>query len=59
MKQVSDHSKVHTNRPSLPTIKLIFDRYADDTISEEQVNRILEPVVSMIRGERNEPGKCN
>ena len=33
----------------VPVLKEIFDRYAEDTITEEQVQRVLAPVLRMIR----------
>ena len=30
-------------------LKQIFDKYIEDTITEEQINRVLEPVLKLIR----------
>jgi hypothetical protein len=30
-------------------LKQVFDRYVEDTISDEQMNRVLEPVLRLIR----------
>jgi len=32
-----------------PVLKQVFDKYVEDTITEEQINRVLEPVVRLIR----------
>jgi len=36
-----------TPKPSL--LKEIFDKYADDTISDEQIERVLEPIFEKIQ----------
>jgi len=35
--------------PKHCALKELFDRYTDDTIPDEQVNRVLEPILEMIR----------
>ena len=30
-------------------LKELFDKYTDDTISDEQVNRVLAPILEMIQ----------
>lgn len=35
--------------PKTTVLKEIFERYVEDTITEEQVQRVLEPVIRMIR----------
>jgi len=42
--------------PDVPVLKQIFDRYVEDTISDEQLRRVLEPVLRMIdEGEFDRP----
>gem|GEM_PF-5629041 len=36
------------NLGEAPVLKLVFDKYLEDSITEEQVQRILEPVLKMI-----------
>ena len=35
--------------PKSPTLKLIFDTYAEETITDEQVQRVLQPILLKIR----------
>jgi hypothetical protein len=35
-----------------PALKQIFDRYAEESVTEEQVARVLAPVLAMIRAGR-------
>ena len=37
-----------------PVLKVVFDCYKEDTITDEQVQRVLEPVLKMIRERRFE-----
>ena len=30
-------------------MKQVFDKYIEDTITDEQVNRVLEPIIRLIR----------
>ncbi|MCL1846515.1 MAG: hypothetical protein FWF91_00940 [Coriobacteriia bacterium] len=34
--------------PKSPTLKLIFDRYEEETITDEQVQRVLAPILLKI-----------
>ena len=38
-----------TNIVKSPTLKRIFDKYAEDTITNEQLLRVLDPILVMIR----------
>ncbi len=35
--------------PGTPALKQIFDRFADESISSEEVDRVLEPVLALIQ----------
>jgi len=37
------------NRSGQTVLKQVFDMYADESISDEQVQRIMAPVIQMIR----------
>ena len=51
----SDNIKSISSNCSI--IKEIFDKYATDTITDDQVNRVLEPVLNMIREGRFDRNK--
>jgi len=38
-----------SNVPAAPVLKQVFDWYVRESISDEQVHRILEPILQMIR----------
>ena len=42
------HLKSEEN-PKLYALKELVDKYTDDTIPDEQVNRVLEPILEMIQ----------
>jgi len=41
---LSDYEPSHKN-----TVKQVFDGYIEDTITDEQISRILEPVLKRIK----------
>ena len=40
---------IYSESANKTTIKKVFDGYAEDTISEEQVQRVLAPILKLIR----------
>ena len=35
--------------PKIPILKQVFDRYAEESITDEQIQRILDPIIQKIR----------
>lgn len=54
MDNINRNSVIYTSVKS-PVLKKIFNQFADETITESQIMRILEPIILMIRMGRFDP----
>ena len=56
MKENSNLKKVQDDRSDLPILSEVMYKYAEDSITDEQVQRMLDPVIQMINeGKFNKP----